>query len=79
MLVTMVCDITKNARPNSLLATATCELVESDKLIWPPVSVAVGAKVSMRIKGDVPAFPKLLEASVKESAAMVILALPLAK
>jgi hypothetical protein len=54
-------------------------LVESDKLIWPPVSVAVGDKVSMRIKGDVPAFPKLLEASVKESAAMVILALPLAK
>ena len=60
----MVCVVTKNARPNSLLATATCELFESDKLTCPPVSFAVGAKVSMRMKGDVPAFPKLFEASL---------------
>jgi hypothetical protein len=60
----MVWVVTKNARPNSLLATATCELVETDKLACPPVSVALGAKVSMRMKGDVPAFPKLFEASM---------------
>ena len=63
-LFTMVWVATKNARPNSLLVTATCELLESDKLTWPAVRVAVGAKVSILMKGEVPAFPKLLEASV---------------
>ena len=63
-LFTMVWVATKNARPNSLLVTATCLLLKSEKLTWPAVSVAVGAKVSILMKGDVPAFPKLLEASV---------------